>query len=249
MSEPRGVCRTVLRIACQLLWLAGLVLGLSGVYLLLKYLNCGLFFHNIYIIFPAVLAIVAAGFLLGAGTVGCWVSGKESPCLQGLFVYLLIAVFCLEATAAVLAYININKVDSELSPFKSIFQKYNGSRQDPDTSAVDAIQKELQCCGVRDYRDWLNTRWFNQTGHPSVPHSCCNSTYRNCDGNITEPELLYSEGCQVKLEVALVFILHLIIILTAVVAVFQVVGLVSVAQLMKEQPLQEYQILDREAIS
>uniref|UniRef100_A0A4W5MF90 Tetraspanin 37 n=1 Tax=Hucho hucho TaxID=62062 RepID=A0A4W5MF90_9TELE len=86
-------------------------------------------------------------------------------------------------------------VDSELAPFSSVFQRYTGSSQDPDSAAVDATQKELQCCGIYDYRDWLATPWFNHSGRGSVPHSCCNSTYHTCNGTLELPGLLYPKWC------------------------------------------------------
>ncbi|KAG7487841.1 hypothetical protein MATL_G00027900 [Megalops atlanticus] len=249
MSERRRIFKVVLQITCQLFWLAGLVVGLSGVYLLLNFKHSGVFFRNIYIILPAILAIVSAVALLSSGGIGCWVSVRESNCLQATFVYLLVIVFCLEATAATLAYVNIGKVDSELAPFRNMFLNYSGRSQDPGTDAVNSVQEELQCCGVHDYRDWITTAWFKQTGKMRVPQSCCNSTFHTCNGTLDQPHMLYSEGCQVKLEDAMTFILHLIIYSTAVVAVVQMVGLFSVAQLMKDQPLQEYRILDRDTIN
>ncbi|KAM9396419.1 tetraspanin 37 isoform 1-T3 [Salvelinus alpinus] len=247
MGETRRrTVKIVIQITCQLLWLAGLVVGLSGMYLLLNYRHNGLFFAHTYIILPACLALASATLLLASGGLGIWVSLRKSALLQGVFVYLLVMVFCLEATAAALAYVNAGKVDSELAPFSSVFQRYTGRSQDPYSDAVDATQKELQCCGIYDYRDWLATPWFNHSGRGSVPHSCCNSTYHTCNGTLELPGLLYPKGCQVKLEEALLFVLHLIIWSSLAVALVETVGFVSVAQLMRDQPLLEYGILDRE---
>ncbi|XP_045919379.1 tetraspanin-3-like [Micropterus dolomieu] len=70
---------------------------------------------------------------------------------------------------------------------------------------------KLQCCGVHDYRDWLETSWFNQTGGLLVPRSCCNSTFPSCNGTVDQPWQLYEKDCQVKLEMALQFVLSFII--------------------------------------
>ncbi|KAM9396421.1 tetraspanin 37 isoform 2-T5 [Salvelinus alpinus] len=222
MGETRRrTVKIVIQITCQLLWLAGLVVGLSGMYLLLNYRHNGLFFAHTYIILPACLALASATLLLASGGLGIWVSLRKSALLQGV-------------------------VDSELAPFSSVFQRYTGRSQDPYSDAVDATQKELQCCGIYDYRDWLATPWFNHSGRGSVPHSCCNSTYHTCNGTLELPGLLYPKGCQVKLEEALLFVLHLIIWSSLAVALVETVGFVSVAQLMRDQPLLEYGILDRE---
>lgn len=250
MSEPsRRICKTVLRIFSQLLWLAALVIALSGIFLLINFKHCRLFLEDKSIILPALLAVVAALFLLAAGIAGCCASEKESPCLQGIFVYFLIIVFCLEATAAALSYINVEKMGSQLAPFERVFHQYNGSSKDPDTQAVDFLQKELHCCGVHGFQDWQTSPWFNESGHIRVPLSCCNSTFTNCTGSVDQPELLFTKGCQGKLEDVLSFILHLILWSSVGAAGIQVVGLVSVSVLMKESPLQEYRILDRDPFS
>uniref|UniRef100_A0A4W5KCA4 Tetraspanin 37 n=1 Tax=Hucho hucho TaxID=62062 RepID=A0A4W5KCA4_9TELE len=146
MGETRRrAFKMVIQITWQLLWLAGLVVGLSGMYLLLNYRHNGLFFAHTYIILPACLALASATLLLAAGGLGIWVSLRKSALLQGVFVYLLVMVFCLEATAAALAYVNAGKVDSELAPFSSVFQRYTGTSPDLDSDAVDATQKEV--CG------------------------------------------------------------------------------------------------------
>ncbi|XP_046874344.1 tetraspanin 37 [Hypomesus transpacificus] len=246
MSEIRRAFKIVLQITCQLLWLVALVVGLSGVYLLLNYNQNGLFFSHMYIILPGVLALASATCLLASGGLGCWVSMRESVWVQTVFVYVLVIVLCLEATAAALAYFNIGQVHSELAPFRSVFQRYTGSSQDLDSSAVDATQDELQCCGIHDYKDWLTTPWFNHSGGVRVPHSCCNSTFLTCNGSLDQPWQLYPKGCQIKLEEALLFVLSLIIWSSLAVAVVEIVGFVSVAQLMRDQPLLEYRILDRD---
>ncbi|XP_071772021.2 tetraspanin 37 [Centroberyx gerrardi] len=241
----RTTLKIILQITCQLLWLAGLVVGLSGVYLLLNCRQSNLFFSHTYIVLPAVLALTSAAFLLVSGGLGCWVSTRKSVCLQGLFVYLLVVVICLESTASALAYFHSGKLDSEMAPFRGVFQRYTGSSQDPDSTAVDATQEELQCCGIRNYTDWLETPWFNHTGGLGVPHSCCNSTFRSCNGTLDQPWQLYPQGCQVKLEEALLFVLSLIIWSSLPVMLVEVFAFVTVAQLMTDQPLLEYHILDR----
>ncbi|KAG9350790.1 hypothetical protein JZ751_024679 [Albula glossodonta] len=69
--------------------LAGLVVGLSGVYLLLNFSHSRHFFRDIHIILPAVLAIVSAAALLSSGGLGCWASNSDSNCLQASMVGLV----------------------------------------------------------------------------------------------------------------------------------------------------------------
>ncbi|KAM6968420.1 tetraspanin 37 [Tautogolabrus adspersus] len=240
-DQRRKAWMTTLQLISNLLWVAGLVVGLSGIYLLLEYRQSSLFFSNIYIILPAVLALCSAVLLVVSGCLGSLKRIGNSPFLQGLFVFLLVAVFCLESTASALAYFHSTKLDSELASLGGVFRGYRGSSQDPKSRAVDVTQEELQCCGVHDYRDWLDTSWFNATGGQLVPHSCCNSSFPSCNGTVDQPWQLNSQGCQVKLEMSVQFLLSLIIWCSPAVFLVELVMFVTVGQLMRDQPLKEYQ--------
>ncbi|XP_074517595.1 tetraspanin 37 [Sebastes fasciatus] len=244
-DRRRKTLKTILQLTCQLLWVLGLVVGLSGIYLLMKYRQSSIFFSHSYITLPAVFALTSAAFLLASGFLGSLLSLRDSTFLQGLFVYLLVLVFCLESTASALAYFHSTQLDSEIAPLSGVFQKYTGSSQDPNSRAVDATQEELQCCGIHDYRDWMETSWFNRTGGLWVPHSCCNSTFPSCNGTVDQPWQLYTKGCQVKLEMSLQFVLSFIIWGSPLVFLVEVVLFVNVAQLMRDQPLMDYQVLGK----
>ncbi|XP_070835559.1 tetraspanin 37 [Chaetodon trifascialis] len=245
MSDRRNTSKTILQLLCQLLWVVGLLVGLSGVYLLMKYRQSNLFLSHTYLTLPAVFALASAAFLVATGCFGSWLSLRDSTCLQGLFVYLLVLIFCLESTASALAYFHSTKLDSDVAPLSGVFQKYTGSSQDANSRAIDVMQEELQCCGVHDYKDWLETSWFNCTGGLLVPRSCCNSTFSSCNGTVDQPWQLYTQGCQVKLQVALQFVLSFIIWGSLLVFLLEAVLFLTVAQLMRDQPLMEYEVLDK----
>ncbi|MFT7808806.1 tetraspanin-3-like [Arapaima gigas] len=208
MCEVVRISKIILLITCQLFWFAALLVALTAVYLRHNYQRTGLLLYSAGIILPGIVALVSVAFLLSATAVGCSVFSRRSAGLQAL-------------------------VESQFEPFWNMFQNYTGHSQDPDSNPVDAIQEELQCCGVCNYTDWLNTPWFNQTGRLQVPHSCCNSVFLNCSGALDHPELLYLQGCRMKLEDGWIFLLRLIIFSSVAIAVVQIFGLVSVAQLMR----------------
>ncbi|XP_015243281.1 PREDICTED: tetraspanin-3-like [Cyprinodon variegatus] len=206
----RNTLKTILHLICQLLWVVGLVLAMGGIYLLMTHRHYSLFFSQNYIILSAVFTLCSAAFLLCTGFLGTWLSLKDSRCLQGLFVYLLVVIFCLGSTASALAYVHFRKMGSETASLSEVFEKYTGSSQDINSQTVDATQKELQCCGVSNYTDWLDTSWFNHTGGKLFPRSCCNSTFVSCTGSVNQYWQLYSEGCQIKVEETFKFILSFI---------------------------------------
>ncbi|XP_035529774.1 tetraspanin 37 isoform X2 [Morone saxatilis] len=236
-DRSRNALKTILQLVSQLLWVLGLVVGLSGVYLLMNYRQRSLFFTHAYITLPAIFALASAVFLVVTGGLGSKLSLRDSTFQQGLFVYLLVLVICLESTASALAYFHSTELHSEIAPLSRVFQGYTGSSQDPNSRAVDATQEE----------DWLKTSWFNHTGGLLVPSSCCNSTFPSCNGTVDQPWQLYTQGCQVKLEMALQFVLSFIFWGAPVVFGVEVVLFLVVAQLMRDQPLMQnqYQVLDK----
>lgn len=247
MSDQRkNALKTILQLTCQLFWVVGLVVGMGGVYLLMKYKQSSVFLSQSHFPLPAYLALASAVLILVCGGLGSWLSIRDSIFLQGLFVYLLVLVFCLENTASALAFFHTTKLESELTPLSGVFHNYTGSGHDPDSQAVDATQAELQCCGVHGYRDWLETSWFNSTGG-LVPHSCCNSTFTSCNGAVDQPWQLYTQGCQVKLEKSLQFVLRFIIWGSPIVFFVEVVLFLTMAQLMTQtdQTVMEYRILGK----
>ncbi|XP_047201817.1 tetraspanin 37 isoform X3 [Girardinichthys multiradiatus] len=272
-GERGNPLKTILQLMCQLLWVEGMVVAMGGVYLLMKYRHYSLFFSQTYILLPAIFTLCSAAFLVLTGFLGTWLSLRDSRCLQGLvrlslslwelgclqeiclhvlkhfllqFVYLLVVIFFLESTASALALVHSRKLDSETAPLSKVFQNYTGSSQDINSRAVDATQQELQCCGVSNYTDWLDTSWFNQTGGKLVPRSCCNATFHSCTGSVEQPWQLYPQGCQVKLEMAFQFILSFIMwcallgFLTEVVLFFTMGRMMM---MMNQQPF-KYQALD-----
>ncbi|XP_017270035.1 tetraspanin 37 isoform X1 [Kryptolebias marmoratus] len=239
--------KITLKLMCQLLWVLGLIVGLTGLNFLLKYREYSLFIAQPYITLPAFLAFSSGVFLFATGCLGSWMNIRNSYCHQGLFVYLLVVVFCLEGTASTFAYFHYIQVDSAIAPISEVFQKYTGSSQDINSRAFDTAQEQLQCCGVRNYTDWMETSWFSQSGGLSVPHSCCNTTFLSCNATLDQPWLLYPEGCQVKLETALRLMLCFIIWGFLLVFLTEVCVLLVMSQLMKKQQFITYQALERDS--
>ncbi|XP_076013605.1 tetraspanin 37 isoform X2 [Genypterus blacodes] len=226
---------------------SALVVGLSGFYLLFKFRHCSLFFSQSYIMLPAVFALASAAFLLVSGCIGLGLTTRESSFLQGLFVYLLVVVFCLESTASVLAYFHSGQLDSNLAPLGGVFNKYTGSSEDPTSHSVDATQEEFQCCGVHGYRDWVKTTWFNHSGGHGVPHSCCDHTIHSCNATLDQPWQLYPEGCQMKLKETFMFVLSVISWSSLLVLLVEILGFLAVGQLMRDEGFSRYDKMEKKS--
>uniref|UniRef100_A0A8C3GJM8 Uncharacterized protein n=1 Tax=Cairina moschata TaxID=8855 RepID=A0A8C3GJM8_CAIMO len=124
---------------------------------------------------------------------------------QGAFMHLLLILLCLQVSSAVLAQLYSIQMTSDLkSTMGHLFYQYNGVHsQAPGSSAVDVVQKRLQCCGVQNYTDWLktaSTSWHLLAENARVPESCCKEKYSVCRGELHQLEQLFQEGCLRKLE-------------------------------------------------
>uniref|UniRef100_A0A8C2BXK1 Tetraspanin 37 n=1 Tax=Cyprinus carpio TaxID=7962 RepID=A0A8C2BXK1_CYPCA len=182
------------------LQLAGIT-GLGGSFLLHKYRVYGVLFSSFYIILPVLLAVVGGVILFISGCIGCVVSNKKPSCGHGLFVYLLIIVWCVMGTTAALAYTNKGKVIVILYCFTVLLQL---------------------------------------RGKYEVPLSCCNKNYHSCSGTLDSPQLLYNEGCQIKLEEKLLLAVHIIIIISLVVLFLLVISVIYIIINLCPDPFQDF---------
>ncbi|CAI4223950.1 unnamed protein product [Auanema sp. JU1783] len=104
--------------------------------------------------------VLAAGTILTftgfCGYCGAW---KDNKCCLLLFFAVLLFVFSLELTAAVLANTKQERIRSyvEDSMYDAIRTKY--AHDSAYKAAIDKIQTEMKCCGVRTYKDWLEASW------------------------------------------------------------------------------------------
>ncbi|XP_070542373.1 tetraspanin-36-like [Ptychodera flava] len=175
-----------------------------------------------YTLIPAGILLGAAVFMFITGVIGCIGACKESKCLLGTFFSLILLILLLEVTAAILGFVYKDQIRTGLKDgMNTAIQNYT----DPNyEDAVDSMQKDLKCCGVDNYTDWMKTPWYSE--HPnSVPTSCCKKD-TNCTGDITKPDLLYTEGCYYKLIDTLEDNLKYIIIAGAVFAFVMIIGMV-----------------------
>ncbi|KAJ8776518.1 hypothetical protein J1605_015413 [Eschrichtius robustus] len=88
-----------------------------------------------------------------------------------------------------------DKIDSVISEY--------GSKDLPEDipkwTILNALQKRLQCCGQKNYTDWMKNK--NKENSEQVPCSCTNSTLRKwfCDEPLNATYLEVN-GCENKIN-------------------------------------------------
>nr|XP_056704940.1 tetraspanin-3-like [Euleptes europaea] len=230
------------------LWGAALALLFGGAFVILTYKSYNVFFQNSCFVLPGSLALVTAFLLFLAGALAMFTPGKNSRHHQGMLMYLLVVLFCLEASSVVMTQIYSTQVAYQLtSSMRSLFQQYNKTvPNDPSNEAVDAIQLRLKCCGIYNYTDWhvLALPSHLQIGPVFAPKSCCKEAALDCPDNVIQPEKLFEEGCLQKLEKRLRFVRHYMNWSCVIGGCLEMLTVICNGMLMKQQPFQDFRILD-----
>ncbi|XP_009675124.1 tetraspanin-36 [Struthio camelus] len=253
-SWIRSFARTLLMFLGLVLWGAAAALAFGGAFVILMYKNYECFLQESFLPLPGWLAIAAAIVLLPTGILAISISAKSSRYRQGVLMYLLLILLCLEMSSAVLAQIYSTRMASELkSTMGHLFYQYSGPySENPGSRAVDKIQRKLQCCGVQNYTDWVTAAtvsWDLPAEKACVPKSCCKEKFSHCRGDLCQLEQLFQEGCLRKLEDQLHFVMLYVFWCCTVLSILELLAGFSNGILMRHQPFQDLRILDSATFS
>ncbi|KAM3611325.1 uncharacterized protein V6R79_016655 [Siganus canaliculatus] len=219
--------KTILLFLSLVFWAAGAALAYVGAYTIKSYDNFDHFIQDRYTLIPAAIIIGISVIMFVFGILGCCATLRESKVGLSFFFLIIMLIFAAEVTALVFSFIYQGKISGDLErSMNVVFEKYNG--ENPESEAVDYLQKELQCCGVRNYTSWSNTTYF--TGHNNtVPSTCCKTnTSSQCTGRLDQPDLLYTEGCETKLNALLQGVLRYAMLVILGFAIIKFFGMLSV---------------------
>ncbi|KAI5614033.1 vertebrate transmembrane 4 superfamily-like [Silurus asotus] len=203
--------KKIILIISILFWFSGAVFTYVGTYFITSYKNFDDFRVDDYGLVPAIIILAVAGFMFSISIIGCCATLKESKIGLGFFLLIILLIFAVEVTALVFVYVYKPSISEGLYDSEyDYFEMYDGYNS--QSKAVDYLQTQLQCCGLTDYTDWKNFRWYSD--HKTVPESCCRAN-EPCSGTLEKPHLLNTDGCVDKLQkllqgvlnFALVFIL------------------------------------------
>lgn len=219
--------KTVLLFLSLIFWAAGGLMAYVGAYVIKSYDNFNDFIQDKYTLIPAAIIIGVAVVMFIFGLLGCFATIRESRVGLSFFFFFIMVIFVAEVAALAFSFIYQSKISGDLQlSMNDVFNRYDG--EDPETKAVDYLQNQLQCCGVRNYTSWVGTTWF--TGHNNtVPLSCCkNSSADQCTGRLDQLDLLNTEGCESKLEVLLQDVLGYAMLVILGFAIIKFFGMLSV---------------------
>ncbi|XP_033488304.1 tetraspanin-6 [Epinephelus lanceolatus] len=160
------------------------------------------------------------------GLFGCFATCRGSPWMLKLYAMFLTLVFLAELVAGVSGFIFRHEIKAKLGvAYKKAVLSYNNS-DSSSSSAVDAIQRTLHCCGVNNFTDWNETEYFKENG---IPVSCCETTakctpeiLKDLDKAKTE---VYNMGCFKQVTHVMESNLGIIAGISFGIAFFQLIGI------------------------
>lgn len=235
------------------LWGAAVAFLFGGAFVLVTYKSYKGFFQNSFFPLPGCLALVTAFLLFLTGALAMLTFVKNSRYRQGMLMYLLVILFCLEASSAMLTKFYTTQEASHLTNSMSfVFHQYNRTVPNyPSNEVVDTVQQQLQCCGIYNYSDWCARALPNhlQTGPAFAPKSCCKEAILDCTNRVSQLEEVFEEGCLEKLVKRLRFIRHYMNWCSVVAACLEKLTVIGNGVLMRQQWFQDFRILDSASFS
>jgi len=146
-----------------------------------------------------IAAIALGGIIALVSFLGCCGLCKKSTGMIKLYGICVTVLLVAQIGCGIFAYVKRGDADSILERgMKSALDNYDPTddTRKPLVEAWDALQHDLQCCGVNSYTDWKNSSSW-KTGHENdVPDSCCKKESKGCGVGKASGQDIYTEGCK-----------------------------------------------------
>ncbi|XP_023421352.1 tetraspanin-6 isoform X4 [Cavia porcellus] len=121
--------------------------------------------------------------------------------------------------AAIVGFVFRHEIKNSFkNNYEKALKQYN-STGDYRSEAIDKIQNMLHCCGVTDYRNWEETRYYSEKGFPK---SCCK--LEDCSPQ-KDADKVNSEGCFLKVMAIIESEMGVVAGISFGVACFQLIGI------------------------
>ncbi|XP_053959113.1 tetraspanin-6-like [Anastrepha ludens] len=178
-----------------LLWLVGLLIILTGIWLHTDFQNY-LRISEGYSIYVPYILLVVGGVLVFVASLACSCIVKIDPTMLVIYGgFLIAAMFTLILLSIYIYAYKDNVIAGLPDGIETEVKNYN-AYQKSDTRGINAtlidfIQNSLECCGGQNHLDWAKN---------SLPNSCCwneGATGNYCSANQTG--LMHEVGCIPKL--------------------------------------------------
>ncbi|OCU02674.1 hypothetical protein XELAEV_18008440mg [Xenopus laevis] len=225
----------------SLIFLAASVgLAYVGISTIVTYKQYENLLGNMYVMLPSVIILAIAVIMFFIAILGCCSTTQESCCGLGCFMFLISIIFAAGVAAIILGLVFVDKINPELEKnMDTLFKNYNGA--DAPSSTVDFIQEQLECCGRKNYTDWVETDWYSN--NKSLPLSCCKKNAQDCQPVIGQKNDIYTEACEPKLETLIHQVLRYSLFVILGFAIVELLAMISICVVSCRPSRHTYQLL------
>lgn len=123
-------------------------------------------------------------FVFIVGFCGCCGAIKESRCLLGMYIALLVIVLILELAIGIFTFVLRKSIQGRITSsmttvLKENYPNANTTNKEGQSykKMVDDLQTKGKCCGIDGIIDWKESAWRRQSKFPALspeyPPSCC----------------------------------------------------------------------------
>ncbi|XP_070537695.1 tetraspanin-7-like [Ptychodera flava] len=191
------------------------------------------------------ILIGTGAFIIIVGLIGCCATFKNISWLLRLYGLLLFIVLIAELAAGISGLIYRHPLQEGFHKgLTSALHDYGKDGHKSDSDAVDELQESLECCGVEEPADWLNTTYF--TNNKQYPESCCSEGNKDdcvLDPNQGDDVTIFNKGCYKKVASFLDKNMVIIGACAMGVAFFQVFGIILACCLAKVINSNKYEMV------
>ena len=126
---------------------------------------------------------------------GCCGACNENKCMMYFYGFLLFCVLIAQIGSGIAAFALKGDLQDEIKKnMEEGLKYYDTPNNEPFTTTWDLVQKNVECCGVENYKDW-ETRYNSST---TVPDSCCISGQVEGCGVDYKKDQIFQDGCFTK---------------------------------------------------
>ncbi|XP_015726030.1 tetraspanin-1 [Coturnix japonica] len=126
--------------------------------------------------------IVIGAILVVIGFLGCCGAQKESKCLLMMFFSVVLIIFIAEIAAAVVVLVYTGFAETFLTQLVTPVLKEKYGEDDVVTQIWNVTMNEFHCCGLNNYTDFQDSRWYLDHNN-TFPIPCCMSV-EPCDAQL-----------------------------------------------------------------
>jgi len=169
-------------------------------------------------------------FVLLLGLLGCFGSLTQSPRMMNVYMGLIMLVLVMEVGVLVGSLVAKGSiVRTAEEGFQKYVDEYHSNETDGDVKrAVDAIQFNLECCGVDGPSDYL------LTNESVVPASCCGEEETEWEECGEEDK--FQDGCKDKLHSFIGDVISLFGVVIGFAVLLDVISLFGALYVKKNSP-------------